>query len=51
MFLCLWFFQSCCEEIEQLKSNNNGWTVAEEAVVAQCEEPIPVQLGVEKVIA
>lgn len=43
--------QSCCEEIEQTKSNNNGWTVAEEAVVAQCEEPIPVQLGLEKVIA
>lgn len=42
--------QSCCEEIEQTKSNNKGWIVAEEAIVAQCEEPIPVQLGVEKVI-
>ncbi|TKY73893.1 Programmed cell death protein 2 [Spatholobus suberectus] len=40
--------QSCCEEIEQAKSNNKGWIVAEEAVVAQFEEPMPVQLGVEK---
>ncbi|KAL2339433.1 hypothetical protein Fmac_007373 [Flemingia macrophylla] len=43
--------QSCCAEIEQRKSNNKGWIVAEEAIVAQCEEPMPVQLGVEKIIA
>ncbi|RDX89503.1 Programmed cell death protein 2-like protein, partial [Mucuna pruriens] len=37
--------ESCCEEIEQAKSNNKGWIVAEEAVVAQCEESMPVKLG------
>ncbi|CAJ1974603.1 unnamed protein product [Sphenostylis stenocarpa] len=36
--------ESCSVEIEQAKSNMR-WIVAEEAVVAQCEESIPVQLG------
>ncbi|KAL5192432.1 Programmed cell death protein 2-like [Glycine soja] len=43
--------ESCCEGIEQAKSNNKGWIIAEEAVVAQCEEPLAVQLGVEEAIA
>ncbi|CAK8568535.1 unnamed protein product [Lathyrus sativus] len=30
--------ESCCEEIKQVKSNCDGWIIAEEAVVAQCEE-------------
>ncbi|KAJ1429752.1 Programmed cell death protein 2, C-terminal [Sesbania bispinosa] len=37
--------ESCCEEIEQAKSNSKGWIVAEEAVVAQYEESMPIQLG------
>nr|AFK47067.1 unknown [Medicago truncatula] len=37
--------ESCCEEIKQVKSNREGWIIAEEAVVAQCEESMPTQLG------
>ncbi|KAK7350847.1 hypothetical protein VNO77_09843 [Canavalia gladiata] len=37
--------ESCYKEIEQAKSNNKGWIVAEEAVLAQNEESMPVQLG------
>ncbi|XP_014489897.1 programmed cell death protein 2-like isoform X1 [Vigna radiata var. radiata] len=36
--------ESCSLEIEQAKSNM-GWIIAEEAVVAQCEESMPVQPG------
>jgi pre-rRNA-processing protein TSR4 len=36
--------ESCCED-KQVNSNSNGWIIAEEAVVAQCEESMPVQLG------
>ncbi|KAG5019372.1 hypothetical protein JHK87_015227 [Glycine soja] len=43
--------ESCCEGIEQAKSNTKSWIVAEEAVVAQCEEPMAVQLGVGEVIS
>lgn len=39
------FSQSCCEEIKQVKSNSEGWIIVEEAVVAQCEESMPTQLG------
>lgn len=39
------FSQSCCEEIKQVKSNCDGWIIAEEAVVAQCEESMPIQPG------
>ncbi|XP_058781375.1 uncharacterized protein LOC131655542 [Vicia villosa] len=37
--------ESCFEEIKQVKSNCNGWIIAEEAVVAQCEESMPIQPG------
>ncbi|XP_027338837.1 programmed cell death protein 2-like [Abrus precatorius] len=37
--------ESCCEGIEQAKSSSKGWIVVEEAVVAQYEESMPVQLG------
>lgn len=37
--------ESCYEEIGQAKSNTKGWVVTEEAVVAQYEESLPIQLG------
>ncbi|KAL5075288.1 hypothetical protein RYX36_014272 [Vicia faba] len=37
--------ESCCEEIKQVRSNCDGWIIAEEAVVAQCEESMPIQPG------
>ncbi|XP_004502872.1 uncharacterized protein [Cicer arietinum] len=37
--------ESCCEESKQTKSNCNGWIIAEEAVVAQYEEFLPIQLS------
>ncbi|XP_061358436.1 uncharacterized protein LOC133302643 [Gastrolobium bilobum] len=37
--------ESCNEEMEQAKSNSNGWIVVEEAIVAQYEESMPIPLG------
>lgn len=37
--------QSCSGINEQEKPNTEGWIVAEEAVVAQCEKPMPINLA------
>ncbi|KAK7282397.1 hypothetical protein RIF29_11124 [Crotalaria pallida] len=37
--------ENCNEEAEQAKSNSKSWIVAEEAVVSQYEESMPIQAG------
>ncbi|KAF7840035.1 programmed cell death protein 2-like [Senna tora] len=37
--------ESCSGMIEQDKNNSNGWIVAEESVVAQCEKSMPIPLS------